>query len=86
MYFVTNDALFLIEPLHYFKENEALFLTKNCCIIVTEIYISSTFYMTKINFSSYSALFSQNLTRSYSFFVPLHTQNKGADRIVNKIT
>lgn len=30
--------------------------------------------------------FFSNLARSYSFFVPLHTQNKGADRIVNKIT
>lgn len=43
---------------------------------MTEIYISSTFYMTKIKFSSYSALFSQNLARSYSFFVPLHNQTK----------
>ena len=42
---------------------------------MTEIYISSTFYMTKINFSSYSALFPQNLTRSYSFFVSLHAKS-----------
>ena len=60
---------------------------KNCCIIETEIYISSAFLHDENQFFLlFYAFFLKTSLVLIVFFVPLHTKNESADRIVNKIT